>query len=246
MIVREKKTMKNKKKILSCISLLAFAALAAGFAGAGVRANAAETAGETQKANGFYMEAGASVRIDGKAGVRFQAYLSADKYAELIETPRQAGKDVKIYAVANRSDTGATLGATNAVRQEVSLPLPDENGGYTLQARVTYDELAADTIKKAAAVEISARYYIVTDGEEQSAVAAEEDDNSRSMRAVANAALTKGEVTESAVKNYLGNVTNVSAAGKMYVSDMQTIDLSGVIGNDVSAVTIRRISAQRK
>ena len=228
--------MKNKKKILSCISLLAFAALAAGFAGAGVRANAAETAGETQKANGFYMEAGASVRIDGKAGVRFQAYLSADKYAELIETPQQAGKDVKIYAVANRSDTGATLGATNAVRQEVSLPLPDENGGYTLQARVTYDELAADTIKKAAAVEISARYYIVTDGEEQSAVPAEEHDNSRSMRAVANAALTKGEVTESAVKNYLGNVTNVSVAGKMYVSDMQTIDLSGVIGNDVSAV----------
>lgn len=233
--MREKKTMKNKKKILSCISLLAFAALAAGFAGAGVRANAAETAGETQKANGFYMEAGASVRIDGKAGVRFQAYLSADKYAELIETPQQEGKDVKIYAVANRSDTGATLGATNAVRQEVSLPLPDENGGYTLQARVTYDELAAETIKKAAAVEISARYYIVTDGEEQSAVAAEENDNSRSMRAVANAALTKGEVTENAVKNYLGNVTNVSAAGKMYVSDMQTIDLSGVIGNDVSA-----------
>ena len=233
--MREKKTMKNKKKILSCISLLAFAALAAGFAGAGVRANAAETAGETQKENGFYMEAGASVRIDGKAGVRFQAYLSADKYAELIETPQQAGKDVKIYAVANRSDTGATLGATNAVRQEVSLPLPDENGGYTLQARVTYDELAAETIKKAAAVEISARYYIVTDGEEQSAVAAEENDNSRSMRAVANAALTKGDVTENAVKNYLGNVTNVSDAGKMYVSDMQTIDLSGVIGNDVSA-----------
>ena len=233
--MREKKTMKNKKKILSCISLLAFAALAAGFAGAGVRANAAETAGETQKANGFYMEAGASVRIDGKAGVRFQAYLSADKYAELIETPQQAGKDVKIYAVANRSDTGATLGATNAVRQEVSLPLPDENGGYTLQARVTYDELAADTIKKAAAVEISARYYIVTDGEEQSAVEAEENDNSRSMRAVANAALTKGEVTENAVKNYLGKVTEVSDAGKMYVSDMQTIDLSGVIGNDVSA-----------
>lgn len=228
--------MKNKKKILSCISLLAFAALAAGFAGAGVRANAAETAGETQKANGFYMEAGASVRIDGKAGVRFQAYLSADKYAELIETPQQAGKDVKIYAVANRSDTGATLGATNAVRQEVSLPLPDENGGYTLQARVTYDELAAETIKKAAAVEISARYYIVTDGEEQSAVAAEENDNSRSMRAVANAALTKGEVEKNAVENYLGNVTNVFAAGKMYVSDMQTIDLSGVIGNDVSAV----------
>ena len=233
--MREKKTMKNKKKILSCISLLAFAALAAGFAGAGVRANAAETAGETQKANGFYMEAGASVRIDGKAGVRFQAYLSADKYAELIETPQQAGKDVKIYAVANRSDTGATLGATNAVRQEVSLPLPDENGGYTLQARVTYDELAADTIKKAAAVEISACYYIVTDGEEQSAVPAEENDNSRSMRAVANAALTKGEVEENAVENYLGKVTNVSAAGKMYVSDMQTIDLSGVIGNDVSA-----------
>lgn len=235
--MREKKTMKNKKKLLSCISLLAFAALAAGFAGAGVRANAAETAGETQKANGFYMEAGASVRIDGKAGVRFQAYLSADKYAELIETPQQAGKDVKIYAVANRSDTGATLGATNAVRQEVSLPLPGENGGYTLQARVTYDELAAETIKKAAAVEISARYYIVTDGEEQSAVAAEENDNSRSMRAVANAALTKGEVEKNAVENYLGNVTNVSAvAGKMYVSDMQTIDLSGVIGNDVSAV----------
>ena len=234
--MREKKTMKNKKKILSCISLLAFAALAAGFAGAGVRANAAETAGETQKANGFYMEAGASVRIDGKAGVRFQAYLSADKYAELIETPQQAGKDVKIYAVANRSDTGATLGATNAVRQEVSLPLPDENGGYTLQARVTYDELAADTIKKAAAVEISARYYIVTDGEEQSAVAAEENDNSRSMRAVANAALTKGEVEKNAVENYLGKVTEVSDAGKMYVSDMQTIDLSGVIGNDVSAV----------
>ena len=223
-------------KLLSCISLLAFAALAAGFAGAGVRANAAETAGETQKANGFYMEAGASVRIDGKAGVRFQAYLSADKYAELIETPQQAGKDVKIYAVANRSDTGATLGATNAVRQEVSLPLPDENGGYTLQARVTYDELAAETIKKAAAVEISARYYIVTDGEEQSAVAADENDNSRSMRAVANAALTKGEVKKNAVENYLGNVTNVFAAGKMYVSDMQTIDLSGVIGNDVSAV----------
>ena len=229
--------MKNKKKLLGCISLLAFAATAAGFAGAGVSVKAAETAGEPQKANGFYMEAGASVRIDGKAGVRYQAYLSADKYAELIETPQQAGKDVKIYAVVNRADTGATLGATNAVQQEVSLPSPDENGGYTLQARVTYDELeSAETIKKAAAVEISARYYIVTNGEEQSAVAAEENDNSRSMRAVANAALTKGEVTEDAVKNYLGEVTNVSAAGKMYVSDTQTIDLSGVIENDASAV----------
>ena len=228
--------MKNKKKLLGCISLLAFAATAAGFAGAGVSVKAAETAGEPQKANGFYMEAGASVRIDGKAGVRYQAYLSADKYAELIETPQQAGKDVKIYAVVNRADTGATLGATNAVQQEVSLPSPDENGGYTLQARVTYDELeSAETIKKAAAVEISARYYIVTNGEEQSAVAAEENDNSRSMRAVANAALTKGEVTENAVKNYLGKVTNVSAAGKMYVSDTQTIDLSGVIENDASA-----------
>ena len=228
--------MKNKKKLLGCISLLAFAATAAGFAGAGVSVKAAETAGEPQKANGFYMEAGASVRIDGKAGVRYQAYLSADKYAELIETPQQAGKDVKIYAVVNRADTGATLGATNAVQQEVSLPSPDENGGYTLQARVTYDELeSAETIKKAAAVEISARYYIVTNGEEQSAVAADENDNSRSMRAVANAALTKGEVTEDAVKNYLGEVTNVSAAGKMYVSDTQTIDLSGVIENDASA-----------
>ena len=228
--------MKNKKKLLGCISLLAFAATAAGFAGAGVSVKAAETAGEPQKANGFYMEAGASVRIDGKAGVRYQAYLSADKYAELIETPQKAGKDVKIYAVVNRADTGATLGATNAVQQEVSLPSPDENGGYTLQARVTYDELeSAETIKKAAAVEISARYYIVTNGEEQSAVAADENDNSRSMRAVANAALTKGEVTENAVKNYLGEVTNVSAAGKMYVSDTQTIDLSGVIENDASA-----------
>ena len=228
--------MKNKKKLLGCISLLAFAATAAGFAGAGVSVKAAETAGEPQKANGFYMEAGASVRIDGKAGVRYQAYLSADKYAELIETPQQAGKDVKIYAVVNRADTGATLGATNAVQQEVSLPSPDENGGYTLQARVTYDELeSAETIKKAAAVEISARYYIVTNGEEQSAVAADENDNSRSMRAVANAALTKGEVTENSVKNYLGKVTNVSAAGKMYVSDTQTIDLSGVIENDASA-----------
>ena len=176
--MREEKTMKNKKKLLGCISLLAFAATAAGFAGAGVSvsAKAAETAGETQKANGFYMEAGASVRVDGKAGVRYQAYLSADKYEELIETPQQAGKDVKIYAVVNRADTGATLGATNAVQQEVSLPSPDENGGYTLQARVTYDELeSAETIKKAAAVEISARYYIVTDGEEQSAVAADEN-----------------------------------------------------------------------
>ena len=230
--------MKNKKKLLGCISLLAFAATAAGFAGAGVSvsAKAAETAGEPQRANGFYMEAGASVRIDGKAGVRYQAYLSADKYAELIETPQQAGKDVKIYAVVNRADTGATLGATNAVQQEVSLPSPDENGGYTLQARVTYDELeSAETIKKAAAVEISARYYIVTNGEEQSAVAADENDNSRSMRAVANAALTKGEVTENTVKNYLGEVTDVSAAGKMYVSDTQTIDLSGVIENDASA-----------
>ena len=228
--------MKNKKKLLGCISLLAFAATAAGFAGAGVSAKAAETAGETQKANGFYMEAGASVRIDGKAGVRYQAYLSADKYAELIETPQQAGKDVKIYAVVNRADTGATLGATNAVQKEIQLPAPDENGGYTLQARVTYDELeSAETIKKAAAVEISARYYIVTNGEEQSAVAADENDNTRSMRAVANAALTKEEVTENAVKNYLGNVTNVSAAGKMYVSDTQTIDLSGVIENDASA-----------
>ena len=229
--------MKNKKKLLGCISLLAFAATAAGFAGAGVSVKAAETAGEPQKANGFYMEAGASVRIDGKAGVRYQAYLSADKYAELIETPQQAGKDVKIYAVVNRADTGATLGATNAVQQEVSLPSPDENGGYTLQARVTYDELeSAETIKKAAAVEISARYYIVTSGEVQSAVAADENDNSRSMRAVANAALTNGEVTENDVKNYLGNVTNVSVAGKMYVSETQTIDLSGVIENDASAV----------
>ena len=232
--------MKNKKKLTGCISLLAFAALAAGFAGAGAgvsaNANAAEVAGETQKQSGFYMEAGASVRVDGKAGVRYQAYLSADKYAELIETPQQAGKDVKIYAVVNRADRGATLGEEKAVRQEVSLPLPDENGGYTLQARVTYDELeSAETVKKAAAVEISARYYIVTDGEEQSAVAADENDNSRSMRAVANAALTKGEVTENEVKNYLGAVKNVSAAGKMYVSDTQTIDLSGVIENDVSA-----------
>lgn len=116
--------MKNKKKILSCISLLAFAALAAGFAGAGVRANAAETAGETQKANGFYMEAGASVRIDGKAGVRFQAYLSADKYAELIETPQQAGKDVKIYAVVNSADTAQRSAQRTPCSKKCRYPRP--------------------------------------------------------------------------------------------------------------------------
>ena len=90
--------MKNKR-LLGCISLLAFAATAAGFAGAGVSVKAAETAGEPQKENGFYMEAGASVRIDGKAGVRYQAYLSADKYAELIETPQRAGKDLSLIHI---------------------------------------------------------------------------------------------------------------------------------------------------
>ncbi len=225
--------MKNKKRLTGCFAVLAFSALALGVAGMNVAtAQAAEETAEAKK-NGFYMEAGASVRVDGKAGVRYSAYLSADKYAELITQPEEAGKDVKIYAVVNRADTGTALDAQNAVRQEISLPVPDENGGYTLLARVTYDELKnGGLLEKASAVEISARYYIVTDGDDTSAVAAEENDNARSMRAVANAAVLSGEVKAEEVKNYLGTITNASSAGKMYAADKKTIDLSGVIGND--------------
>ena len=171
------------------------------------------------------MENGASVRIDDKAGVRFSTHISESRYNAAKETA--GDKEVKLVTIVNRADLGATHGAEKAMEFEYNLAgVSAKDGEYTVIARVTYSALEESLLLNAASVELEAKCYLVIGNEWETAVAAESNDNVRSMRSVAYAALTAGSVNQADVEKYLGTVQKETNASALLYTDAKAIDVS--------------------
>ena len=171
------------------------------------------------------MENGASVRIDDKAGVRFSTHISESRYNAVKETA--GDKEVKLVTIVNRADLGATHGAEKAMEFEYNLAgVSAKDGEYTVIARVTYSALEESLLLNAASVELEAKCYLVIGNEWANAVAAESNDNVRSMRSVAYAALTAGSVNQEDVEKYLGTVQEETNASALLYTDAKAIDVS--------------------
>ena len=171
------------------------------------------------------MENGASVRIDDKAGVRFSTHISESRYNAAKETA--GDKEVKLVTIVNRADLGATHGAEKTMEFEYNLAgVSAKDGEYTVIARVTYSALEESLLLNAASVELEAKCYLVIDNDWENAVAADSNDNVRSMRSVAYAALTAGAVKQADVEKYLGTVQEETNASALLYTNAKAIDVS--------------------
>ena len=212
----------KKSKMIGALSVMSVS-LCAFAVGMGI--NGGEKACAANAASDFYMENGASVRIDDKAGVRFSTHISESRYKAAQATA--GDKEVKLVTIVNRADLGATHGAEKAMEFEYNLAgVSAKDGEYTVIARVTYSALEESLLLNAASVELEAKCYLVIDNDWTTAVAAESDDNVRSMRSVAYAALTAGAVKQADVEKYLGTVQEETNASALLYTDAKAIDVS--------------------
>ena len=213
----------KKSKMIGVLSVMSVSlcALAVGMGGG----SGGEKACAANATSDFYMENGASVRIDDKAGVRFSTHISESRYNAAKETA--GDKEVKLVTIVNRADLGATHGAEKAMEFEYNLAgVSAKDGEYTVIARVTYSALEESLLLNAASVELEAKCYLVIGNEWETAVAAESNDNVRSMRSVAYAALTAGSVNQADVEKYLGTVQEETKASALLYTDAKAIDVS--------------------
>ena len=212
----------KKSKMIGALSVMSLS-LCAFAVGMGI--NGGEKACAANAASDFYMENGASVRIDDKAGVRFSTHISESRYNAAQEAA--GDKEVKLVTIVNRADLGATHGAEKAMEFEYNLAgVSAKDGEYTVIARVTYSALEENLLLNAASVELEAKCYLVIGNDWATAVAAESDDNVRSMRSVAYAALTAGAVKQADVEKYLGTVQEETKASALLYTDAKAIDVS--------------------
>ena len=213
----------KKSKMIGALSVmsLSLCAFAVGMGGG----SGGEKACAANATSDFYMENGASVRIDDKAGVRFSTHISESRYNAAKETA--GDKEVKLVTIVNRADLGATHGAEKAMEFEYNLAgVSAKDGEYTVIARVTYSALEESLLLNAASVELEAKCYLVIGNDWATAVAAESNDNVRSMRSVAYAALTAGSVNQEDVEKYLGTVKEETNTSALLYTDAKAIDVS--------------------
>ena len=212
----------KKSKMIGALSVMSVS-LCAFAVGMGI--NGGEKACAANAASDFYMENGASVRIDDKAGVRFSTHISESRYKAAKATA--GDKDVKLVTIVNRADLGATHGAEKAMEFEYNLAgVSAKDGEYTVIARITYSALEESLLLNAASVELEAKCYLVIGNDWATAVAAESNDNVRSMRSVAYAALTAGAVNQADVEKYLGSVQEETKASALLYTNAKAIDVS--------------------
>ena len=212
----------KKSKMIGALSVMSLS-LCAFAVGMGI--NGGEKACAANAASDFYMENGASVRIDDKAGVRFSTHISESRYKAAQATA--GDKEVKLVTIVNRADLGATHGAEKAMEFEYNLTgVSAKDGEYTVIARVTYSALEESLLLNAASVELEAKCYLVIGNDWDNAVAAESNDNVRSMRSVAYAALTAGAVNQADVEKSLGTVQEETKASALLYTDATAIDVS--------------------
>ncbi len=214
----------KKSKMIGALSVMSLS-LCAFAVGMGINGAKADAENGAEATKDFYMENGASVRIDDKAGVRFSTHISESRYNAVKETA--GDKEVKLVTIVNRADLGATHGAAKAMEFEYNLAgVSAKDGEYTVIARVTYSALEESLLLNAASVELEAKCYLVIGNDWANAVAAESDDNVRSMRSVAYAALTAGAVNQADVEKYLGTVQKETNASALLYTDAKAIDVS--------------------
>lgn len=189
--------------------------------------SAVATDGETPTAS-FTMEQGASVRIaknaDDSTGIRWKATFNETFWKTLNTETAEFGA---IVAPATNVGTGELTENTSEAEPvpcKATKPTFDENGEFTYYASIVYDELAPELAEKAYAVELTARAYIKV-GTTYTFVA--DYATTRSMRAVALSAVQSGEVSETDVDSYYGEVVNVTKNTGYY----SNLDGEGVLEN---------------
>ena len=214
----------KKSKMIGVLSVMSVSLCALAL-GMGVNGAKADAENGAEAAKDFYMENGASVRIDDKAGVRFSTHISESRYNAVKESA--GDKEVKLVTIVNRADLGAKHGADKAMEFEYNLAgVSAKDGEYTVIARVTYSALEESLLLNAASVELEAKCYLVIDNDWATAVVAESNDNVRSMRSVAYAALTAGTVDKADVDKYLGSVQEETKASALLYTNASAIDVS--------------------
>ena len=193
---------KTKKGIIALCALSVMATLPV----AVVSLNNAKAETITAESNGFYMEQGAAVRTaSDELGIRFSATITKDYWQEL-QTTYGADATYKFYSVVTDGIKPITKNYDNVK--------PDFTVGddYTFYSTIVYttEELeAAGLLDEACELSLSATTYVdITKANETTAttLTAYGETGSRSMKAVANAAVLAGETDEDLAKYFtVGN-----------------------------------------
>lgn len=213
---------KQKKLLVSCLCV---GVLASALGVGGISAVA--TDGETPVAS-FTMEQGASVRIaknaDDSTGIRWKATFNETFWKTLNTETAEFGAMVAPATNVGAGELTENTAEAEPVPCTAVKPTFDKNGEFSYYASIVYDELSPELAEKAYAVELTARAYIKI-GDVYTFV----DDyaTTRSMRAVALSAVQNGEVSETDVDSYYGEVVEITQ-NTGYYSNM---DSEGVFEN---------------
>ncbi len=219
--------MKNFK--LSVFGLLISGALAF-TAISGLTLNKTVSATDTAK---FVMDDGGSVRLaktaSDKTGIRWTATVNESYYTALnvgeqtvefgaVVTPaRNLGKDELLTAGSKQAK----------IVKSATAPAFNDKGDFTFYASIVYDDLAENEKQAAYALELVARAYVKV-GEDYNYV--DSYSTTRSMRAIALAAVQSGEYTEETLNAYYGGKTvNEIKENTGYYGN---VDKNGILAND--------------
>lgn len=208
-----------KRNILSVLSVGAISALALG----GVSMlNAPASATAADSTGAFYMDKGAAVSLaEGYGGIRWTTVVSeewladnadATLYFGTLVAPVDSVDELTIEAAKAENSTIVNVGAGDISTAE---------GDATYYSAIAYDSIlqaytaqypnadTTDVLKKAYALELTARSYALVDGE---VVYADAVDTTRSARQVANMAILSGEsakksqTVQDRVEGYVGTM----------------------------------------
>lgn len=241
----------KKNRVLITLALGAAMAVSVGVAqivGGNISASAISVDTDRIASDGFAMKVGASVRykdndgdgVNDEAGIRWATEVS-EEFTKWLER-EYAGASFEwrtLITAANKlGDASVTM---LTVENAETLLCNDTRGTlsdgeyygavlYRSDATDGWESLTDEQLRSIYATELVARSYVKitkTNGEDE-IVYAKADDTARSMRAVANAALMKGE--DALLNKYVGTVSTQTKNAGVYDPDENegnvTLDLS--------------------
>ena len=175
---------------------------------------------------GFYCADGASVRIGETSGIRFEAVITQEWYAKLLEDNEGYSVEFHSLLAPATEDISSLTPSTPNVKDNAFSFIPSfsDGGTYSYYTALVYDNLSEETEEvrmKAYATEISFRAYALLTKEnyESVIVYATATDTTRSARAIANVALKNQAFSDeetAVLKSYLGESKVIGAENDFY------------------------------
>jgi hypothetical protein len=226
----------GNKKVLLALSVAAVTAIAAGAATISKPALEAKAAGSSEAA--FYMANGASVSLsEGYGGIRWKTtvnynYLAMKGYelgvsevtAGTLIAPVENVMELTVEAAAEADSIIVDIPANVEDLTQQMISDTETNTGIYYSA-ISYDEILSDLtesgvtenvealVASAYKIELTARSYVIIDGNVYYAAA---EDTTRSARQVANAAVLaketqgKSDAVQARVNGYVGTATTIT------------------------------------